>query len=158
MIRRQADSHPGKQQQIAEWFEQETDRHLAQGKISEILGPKYQHLDAGNCKDAALHSQRRSVPDVEGALFEWQQQIQKKKGTITGHVLKAKAHHSWAALPQKDLEEPKWSFGWLEGFKKRYHIKEYVNHGEVGIAQVDRPENIRQMQVVKLKDTSGGTS
>jgi hypothetical protein len=30
MIRQRAASHPGKQQQIAEWFEQETGRHLAQ--------------------------------------------------------------------------------------------------------------------------------
>ena len=56
--------HPGKQQQIAEWFEQETGRHLAQGKISEILGSKYEHLDADNRKDAALHSQRRSVAEI----------------------------------------------------------------------------------------------
>jgi hypothetical protein len=77
---------------------------LAQGKISEILGPKYQHLDAGNRKDAALHSQRRSVadhPDVEGALFGWQQQIQKRKGTITGHVLKAKAIFGLLCLKKK---------------------------------------------------------
>jgi Fission yeast centromere protein N-terminal domain/Tc5 transposase DNA-binding domain len=120
MIRRRAASHPGKQQQIAEWFEQETGRQLAQGKISEILGSKYEHLDADNRKDAALGSQRRSVadhPDVEGALFEWQQKIQNKRGTITGHVLKAKAHDIWVALPQKkDLTGSKWSSGWLEGF------------------------------------------
>lgn len=52
---------------------------------------------------------------------------------------------------KKDLTGPKWSSGWLEGFKKRYHIKEYVNHGEAGTAQVDKLENIRQMQVVRNK-------
>jgi hypothetical protein len=39
----------------------------------------------------------------------------------------------------------------LKGFKKRYHIKEYVNHSEAGTAQVDKPENIRQMQVFAKK-------
>ena len=154
-IRRRAASHPGKQQELAEWFEQETGRRLAQGKISEILSSKYQHLDNDKRKDGALDSQRQSVadhPDLEGALFEWQQKIQKKKGIVTGHVLKAKAHDIWVALPQKkDLEEPKWSTGWLDRFKKRHNIKEYVNHGEAGTAQINNPENLRHMTVVRNK-------
>jgi hypothetical protein len=53
--------------------------------------------------------------------------MQKKKGTITGDTVKGKATEFWNRLPQFDgLDEPKWSNGWLDGFKKRFKIKEYA--------------------------------
>jgi hypothetical protein len=36
--------------QAVRWFEQQTGRHLAQGKISEILSSKYEYLDVDNPK------------------------------------------------------------------------------------------------------------
>jgi hypothetical protein len=47
------------------------------------------------------------------------------------------------------MEMPKWSNGWLEGFKKRYKIKEYVQHGEAGSAATDDVDNIAQMKAVR---------
>ena len=53
--------------------------------------------------------------------------MEQKKAIITSEILKTKAKELWAALPQfDDIKEPKWSNGWLEGFKKRFKIKEYV--------------------------------
>jgi hypothetical protein len=53
-------------------------------------------------------------------------------------------------LPQYDnIKEPKWSNGWLEGFKKRYKIKEYVQHGEASSAAIDNPDNITQMEALR---------
>ena len=89
-------------------------------------------------------------PELEGALFEWQQRMEQKKAIITGEILKTKAKQLWEALPQyDDVDMPKWSNGWLEGFKKRYKIKEYVQHGEAGSAQTDTPDNIAQMERVR---------
>jgi hypothetical protein len=89
-------------------------------------------------------------PDLDHALFEWQQRMEQKKAIITGEILKTKARELWAALPQfDDIEEPKWSNGWLEGFKKRFKIKEYVQHGEAGTAAIDNPDNIAQMEEVR---------
>jgi hypothetical protein len=34
----------------------------------------------------------------------------------------------------------------LTNFKHRFHIKEYIYHGESGIADIDSPENIQKMQ------------
>ena len=61
------------------------------------------------------------------ALFKWQQRIEQKKAIITGEILKTKAGELWEALPQyDDVEMPKWSNRWLDRFKKRYKIKDYV--------------------------------
>ena len=57
----------------------------------------------------------------------------------------------WSALPQySDIEQPKWSNGWLDGFKKRFKIKEYVQHGEAGSAATGDPDNITQMEELRL--------
>ena len=97
-----------------------------------------------------MKSSIRDWPDLEYALFEQQQCMQQKKAIITGDILKTKAKELWAALPQyDDIEEPKWSNGWLEGFKKRFKIKEYVQHGEAGSAATDNPDNIAQMEEVR---------
>ena len=63
-----------------------------------------------------------------------------------------KVHDIQVRLPQKkDVTEPKWSNGWLDNFKKRFKIKEYVTHGEAGVAEIDDEENIQQMEVVRKK-------
>jgi hypothetical protein len=47
------------------------------------------------------------------------------------------------------MEQPKWSNGWLDGFKRRFKIKEYVQHGEAGSAATNDPNNIAQMERVR---------
>ena len=72
-------------------------------------------------------------PDLEDALFEWQQLMMRKEATITGEILKEIAAIFWSKLPQyADEEQPKFSTGWLDGFKNRHQIRKYRRHGEVG--------------------------
>ena len=72
-------------------------------------------------------------------------------GVIKGEVLKEKAWTIWQGLSQyRGIQEPKWSNGWLEGFKKRHKIKEYVIHGEASSAAVNSPELITQMTDIRL--------
>jgi hypothetical protein len=50
-----------------------------------------------------LESKRTSTGDwldLEGALFEWQQRMQKNKAVITGEILKNQAGKLWDSLPQ----------------------------------------------------------
>jgi hypothetical protein len=58
-----------------------------------------------------LNSKRTSAgdwPDLEAALFEWQQRMQKSKAILTSEILKDKASKLWESLPQYvDVEEPK---------------------------------------------------
>ena len=75
--------------------------------------------------------------------------MEHKRAIITGDILKEKARQLWDALPQYDGKvQAKWSNGWLDGFKKRFKIKEYVQHGEAGSAQTDHPDNITQIELV----------
>jgi hypothetical protein len=97
-----------------------------------------------------IRSSRGDWPDLDHALFEWQQCIEQKKAIITGKILKTKARELWAALLQfDDIKEPKWSNGWLEEFKKRFNIKEYVQYREAGSAAIDNPDNIAQIEEVQ---------
>lgn len=57
--------------------------------------------------------------------------MERKKAVITGDILKAKAHEIRTQLPQySQQQEPGWSNGWLDRFKKRHNIEEYKLHGE----------------------------
>jgi hypothetical protein len=50
----------------------------------------------------------RDWPELEMALFEWQQHMKQKKAIVTGEIVKAKAEQLWEALPQyNDVEMPK---------------------------------------------------
>ena len=53
-------------------------------------------------------------------------------------------------LPQyNDIEMPKQSNRQLKRFKKRYKIKEYVQHREAGSAATDDLDNIAQIEAVR---------
>ena len=73
-----------------------------------------------------------------------------KKAIITRDVLKSQATKLWNSLPQyQGKEEPKWSNGWLDGYKKRFGVKEYVTHGEAGSVAVNTPDAQVQMEAVR---------
>ncbi|KAI0997959.1 hypothetical protein K3495_g10231 [Podosphaera aphanis] len=78
--------------------------------------------------------------------------MQGKKAVITGDILKAKARELWQRLPQYtlEMEEPKWSNGWLESYKKKFNIKEYVQHGEGAAADINSDTNIAR--ITELRD------
>jgi DDE superfamily endonuclease/Tc5 transposase DNA-binding domain/Fission yeast centromere protein N-terminal domain len=147
-IRKYNSEHPITQQGLVTWYYQKTGFRLNQSQISRILSPHYDYLDGKRSK-LQLTSKRHGTadyPDVEFVLFEWQQFIQRKKGVITGDILQAKASEIFKRLPQfQNTPEPKWSNGWLDGFKKRFKIKEYVRHGEASSAAVNDPEMIAKM-------------
>jgi hypothetical protein len=95
IIRKRAKEHPGKQSELINWFFQEHGHTLNQGQVSRILSSKYDYVDNLDKKKdkLALQAQRSSRgewPELEAALYEWQQRIQKKKGVMTGEILKQK--------------------------------------------------------------------
>jgi hypothetical protein len=155
-IRKRQREHPAAyQSDLIEWFKQETGHDLNQSSISKILSSKYKYLDSLDIKKDKdkLESKRTSAGDwldLEGALFEMQQRMQKNKAVITGEILKNQAGKLWDSLPQYEgKEKPKFSNGWLDGFKKRFKIKEYVQHGEAASAEIDTPNAIAQMEKVR---------
>jgi DDE superfamily endonuclease/Tc5 transposase DNA-binding domain len=97
-----------------------------------------------------MRDQQSDWPDLEAALFQWQQYTQRRGGITSGDILKAKAAEIWQRLPQyHGKTEPKWSNGWLEKFKRRHKIKEYVHHGEAGSAPIDSPEIVAKMENIR---------
>ena len=84
-------------------------------------------------------------------MFEWQQRMQKKRAVITGELLKQQAAKFWNTLPQYlEKEQPRFSNGWLQGFQRRFNIKEYVNHREAASVEIDKPDAIIQIEKVRL--------
>ncbi|KAI0994463.1 hypothetical protein K3495_g13719 [Podosphaera aphanis] len=136
MIRHRHKLHPNSQQGLIACFaSQPRGRDLTQGHVSVILSDKYQHLDSDPQNTSKLNSKRNYLgehEELELALFEWKQRMQGKRAVITENILKAKARELWQRLPQytPEMEELKWSNGWLESFKKKFIIKQYVQHGE----------------------------
>lgn len=152
-IRKHAKDHPSTQAKLIEWFYQQSGHRLDQSQMSQILSHKYDYLDAAPKEAHVKDKLRTSVsdwPGLEAALFEWQQRAQKANLVITGEILKQQAERIWTALPQyQNQAQPKWSNGWLGGFKKRFNIREYVRHGEAASAHVNDPDNIQQMEKVR---------
>jgi hypothetical protein len=151
-IRQHYKEHPGTQQALISWSNDQTGHLLNQAQVSKILSPKYSYLD--NIQPTSKLKKRQAKsdwPDLEAALFEWQRRIRQKDGIITGDILKEKASTIWQRLPQyQGVQEPKWSNRWLEGFKTRHKIKQYVMHGEASSAAVNSPEIIGQMADKRL--------
>jgi Fission yeast centromere protein N-terminal domain len=82
MIRKRQKEYPSKQIDLAKWFYNETGHAIDQAQVSKILSSTYDFLDGLDLKKdkKALNSKRTSAgdwPDLEAALFEWQQRIQK---------------------------------------------------------------------------------
>jgi hypothetical protein len=52
---------------------------------------------------------------------------------VSGDILKEQAAEIFIQLPKyNSFSMPLWSNGWLQGFQRRFGIKEYVQHGEAG--------------------------
>lgn len=111
--------------QMIDFFNKKYDRVLTKSTISESLSNTFVYLDD---EDHPLHpdSKRRREskwPDLEAALFDWQQQTLKKNSAITNDVLKAMAKDFHHRLPQyHDVDAPVFSTAWLEAYKARYQV------------------------------------
>jgi Fission yeast centromere protein N-terminal domain/Tc5 transposase DNA-binding domain len=146
--------HPSTQTELINWFLQETGHKLSQAQVSWTLSPQYDYIDnLDKRKDkVVLQAQRSRVGtwnDLDFALFEWQQRLQKKKAVITGEILKAQAIKFWVTLPQyQGQEQPKFLNSWLWGFQHWFWIKEYIYHGKAASAEINKPEAIAQIEYI----------
>lgn len=151
LLRQYARQHPSKTQiEYRHWFERQYGRHLTQGQVSEILSQRYDDVD--DVSASGSRERRRTmpaaVPELEKALFEWQQRLQAKEVIITGDMLQATAHRLWPSFTQyHDRPEPHWSQGWLGNFKNRYNIRQFVRHGEASsVNPADALGRIKELQ------------
>ena len=127
-----------KHQDIIKWYADTHHRTFNQSTVSESLGPKYAHLDQGTNVPHPGRKRLREAwfPDLEDALYEWQQAQQELGNMVTGENLLEKAKELWARLPQyHNKEVPKWSNGWIQGFKARHRIRKARRVGRYAPSQ-----------------------
>jgi hypothetical protein len=122
------------QNQIATWFSAKF-HPISQSTVSDSLKPIYDYLDTEKRLERPERLARKdgNWPDLEAALFQWQLATNRQNNTLTGHLLQEMAKRFWLRTPQyRDLPVPKFSAGWLDAFKTRYHIRRRIRHGEAG--------------------------
>jgi len=74
---------------------------------------------------------------LKTALFEWEQRYEHANNTVTGEVLRVKATELWTWLScYEGQSTPKWTDGWLAGFKFRHGLKLRIRHDEVDDADL----------------------
>ena len=137
------------QQQICQWFETKYGIPIKQTTMSDILSTKASYADEATNQPEAKKQRKQLYPDLENALFQWHQRFQ-YRAPISGEVLQTKAKELWSILPQyQGQETPALSGGWLDGFKKRYAIKEHVRHGEASSVAVDGERLLELQEILK---------
>ena len=114
------------------WFQNKYGLKISQSTVSESLSS---HFEAVDSTTDTQRSRLRTGqwPDLEKLLFLWQQRVEERGGMTSGDLLRQKAQDIWHQLPQySTLPCPEFSVGWLQNFKKRHHIRNYNQHGELG--------------------------
>ena len=89
------------QQDLICWWFDTYKTTITQPTVSEILSPKFAHLDDLTFHASTVsHYRRRQAfyPDLEEALFDLQQQLQNSRVPITGDLLISLATRLWDKL------------------------------------------------------------
>lgn len=135
--------------ELRRWFQDTYLQPIAPSSVSEILGPRYQHLDT----DIPLPSDRNPKrtrtekwPDLEEALYQWCLRSEESI-IITQEILRVKVQFFWQNLLQyQDQEMPTFSNGWLFGFQQRRSIKFRQQHGEAGAIPVEAEQEMVEVR------------
>ena len=112
------------------FFYKKYERILSKSSISESLSDRFSHLDKDYEPNPDSKRRHESKwPDLEAALFDWQQRILERKGTITNDILKEMAKKFFYGLPQyHNMEPPGFAIPWVEKFKARYNISDHARN------------------------------
>ena len=126
---------------------------VSEGMVSDILKEKDRWLSVDtNSYQANLKRDKKTLfPLVEEALVIWVDNALKASLIITDDILSTKAL-SFAFLLKED--KFKGSSGWLDNFKKRHNLKQYVIHGEAASAPLKDLETMRENLRQILKEYS----
>ena len=118
-----------------DFFQEKYGRVLPRSTMNDTLSAKFDYLDE---EDHPLRSELKrhrapQWPDLEVAVFDWQQQMLKKKNTVTGEDIKRMAKKLFPVLPQyHGIEPPNLTSGWLDGYKARWGNRSYYAYEQSG--------------------------
>lgn len=118
------------QRDLAMWASREFGRPISQSRISESLSERYASLDDRTFARGTVGKARQraaELPLLETALFEYIIRMEAANLPITSDMIRATASRLFRQMRDFDgISEPRWSDGWLAGFKKRFRIKSYL--------------------------------
>ncbi|EPX73046.1 ARS-binding protein [Schizosaccharomyces octosporus yFS286] len=139
------------QKDLIDWFKEHFGRTLAQSTVSTILSPKHAYLDSQDFIRGDLKRNRTpKYPALESALFEWQQQEEKRSGTVSCDQLRLAALDIWKTIPEyQNIPTPSFSNGWLEKFKRRHPLSELYKEPDPLMADVINTRKIPIQEVTK---------
>jgi hypothetical protein len=150
------DSHGHRKHKDAiAWWKHAYSTELPPSTCSDILSTKWAFLDDRELSKHEANVQKGRKPQwstLEAALIEWQirYDLHPDSGSTTGALLRLKATEFWEKLPEYNgLPCPKWTEGWLSGFKKRHSLKERRRHGEAGSAQLNEESEVTMEEIRK---------
>ena len=129
---------------------------IKKSTLSDALSHKFSWLDNTDLTKSQATIKKNRSPlwsTLEATLIEWQIRYNKHpdSGSTTGDLLRYKATEFWSKLPEYTGKEcPKWTEGWLTGFKKRHNLKAKRRYGEAGSAQLD-DDTIRIMEEIRAE-------
>lgn len=150
-LRTHAASSPNgkpRHQDLGRWFESQYAHRLSQSTISTILGPKFAYLDTStSIRPSKKKNRACQWPDLELALSHWQQGMMHMDAPVTIEQLKKMAARFWESMDQyAGMEAPKFSDGWVEGYKARHPMKKRVEHGDALQAVKTLRAHVRQQE------------
>jgi len=139
-----------RQRDCINWWREQFGGVIRQSSISEILSDRYSFLDEQIIPTDNSFRQRISEwPLLEEILSSWQARIEARGGVTSGDILTAKAREIWPQIPQyHHLPTPQFSAGWLQKFKRRYHIQKYNLHGEAASVPEEASTEMRAVQTL----------
>lgn len=110
---------------IQDWFFTIYHLRISSSCISEWISARYTRVD----NPAARLDQQRAIPshwpELEEALMDWYTRMFNNGTKVTGEMLSDTARVFWKQMPcYADKASPKFSAGWLDGFKKRHEIRQ----------------------------------
>lgn len=126
---------------IKEWFKMTYGVELPFSTISNILSPKFNHLDSlGSDHDENKRCRPPKYPDLEIALSECILRSKNNGQDITGTMLLTLAYEIWPHIPAyRNMSCPGLSGGWVEKFKARHKFKQRLVVGEAASAYSSIP-------------------
>lgn len=159
-LRQAAREHPEwNQGKLAAWAESQFGRKFSQSTISETLGARYAHLEAGPSPLFPASSKKirhAQHPLLEEALNELLLLHKRSGVSISGDLIMQSGRQLWSLMRDFDNKEmPSFSRGWLDGFKSRFSLKRYQMSADARPVEFDDPvAELNHLQdLVKLYDS-----
>ena len=129
---------PPKQKEVITQFKQQYRRKLGQATISNSLKDRYKHLNTAPAASSTSFRHRSSKQELlKKILFLQQQQLKTYRQLVSSEILQIKAKDLQDLLPKYARKLIlKFLPRWLGKFKKRFNLKQHVQHSEIASVSI----------------------